>query len=187
MGGGLRAIGRPGLADARNVLAMGPLGSSEGGPDKPMAKGKLCPGIGLCFDDGHAKEAKPFEEQPSRPAAEAGGIRRRDGGAPAGDLRLRVLHQEPASPGVRQSAQGAAHLREGGRGQRAGRLRGSRHPPRRGRQGRGGRQRGTRRPRRARPAASGSRSPTTAPGSSASRFPGSSRSSSTGPSSIGCA
>src|SRR5438128_2676919 len=44
------------------------------------------------------------------------------------DFRRRVLHQEPAPPGLRQSAQGAAHLRQGGRRQRARRLRGSRDP-----------------------------------------------------------
>jgi len=107
-----------------------------------MAKGKLESLHGTLFVWGHA-EAEPLEDQSARHAADAGGIRRRDGGSPAGDLRLRVLHQEPASPGVRQSAQGAAHLRQGGRRQRPRRLRGSRDPPRRGRQGGGRRQRRT--------------------------------------------
>src|SRR5688572_7502197 len=67
----------------------------------------------------------------SHRASEADGVRRRDGGAPARDLRLGVLHQEPAPAGLRQPAQGAAHVREGGRRQRARRLRGGRDPARR--------------------------------------------------------
>ena len=70
-------------------------------------------------------------------AAQARRLRRRDGGAPARDLGLGVLHQEPASPRLRQSAQGPAHLRQGGGGQRAGRGRGGGHPARRRREDRG--------------------------------------------------
>ena len=55
-------------------------------------------------------------------AAEARRLRRRDGRPPARDLRLRVLHQEPAPARLRQPAQGPAHLRQGGGGQRARRL-----------------------------------------------------------------
>src|SRR5204863_525033 len=55
-------------------------------------------------------------------------LRRRDVGPAAGDLGLRVLHEEPPPAGVRQSAQGAPHLRQRSCRQRAGRGRGGRHP-----------------------------------------------------------
>ena len=54
--------------------------------------------------------------------AEGRRLRRRDGRAAAGDLRLRVLHQEPPPARLRQPAQGAAHLRQGSGGQLARRL-----------------------------------------------------------------
>ena len=69
--------------------------------------------------------------QTGTPPPEARGLRRRDGRPPARDLRLRVLHQEPAPPRLRQPAEGAAHLRQGGGGQRARRRRGGGHPARR--------------------------------------------------------
>src|SRR4029453_6982458 len=104
----------------------------------------------------------PSEEQSARDAATAGaaaatgGVRHRDGSSPAGDLRLRVLHQEPAPSRVRQSAQGAPNLRQGGGRQRARRVRGSGPSPGGGGEG-GSRPPGAPRPRpRARPPASGS-------------------------------
>src|SRR5438094_938755 len=67
-----------------------------------------------------AKASSPAPQpKPAVTAVEMGAQHMRNpvkkGGAATGDLRFRVLHQEPASPGVRQSAKGAAHLRQGGR------------------------------------------------------------------------
>ncbi len=75
--------------------------------------------------------------QTGTPPPEARGLGRRDGRPPARDLRLRVLHQEPAPPGLRQPAEGPPHLRQGGGGQRPRRGRGGGHPPRRRGQDRG--------------------------------------------------
>ena len=86
------------------------------------------------------KQCRPRRRWPrSRAAAAPEGrrLRRRDGRPPARDLRLRVLHQEPAPPRLRQPAEGPPHLRQGGGGQRARRGRGGGHPPRRDREGRG--------------------------------------------------
>ncbi len=77
-------------------------------------------------------------QAPDRRAEGRRPVRDRDGSAPAGHLGLRVLHQEPPPARLRQPAQGAPHLRQGGGRQRARRLRGGGHPAGGGRHPRGG-------------------------------------------------
>src|SRR5260221_38421 len=77
-------------------------------------------------DGHHAGKRNAPRREPSKAGHDR--LRRRDGGSPAADFGLRVLHQEPPPAGVRQSAQGAPHLRQRSCRQRAGRGRGSRHP-----------------------------------------------------------
>ena len=57
------------------------------------------------------------------------GDRGGDGLPPEGDLRLGVLREESSPPRFRQPAEGAPDHGQGGRGQRARRLRGGRDPP----------------------------------------------------------
>jgi hypothetical protein len=114
--------------------------------------------------------------------------RRDHGGQAARHLRLRVLRQEPAPPGLRQPAKGAPDHRQGGRRQLPRRLRGSRHPPRHhGRHRRPpAKERAPREGRpnpRLQPGATASPSSTTARASSASRSKTSSAASSTAQSS----
>ena len=83
---------------------------------------------GCCIKEGDAHRAGQVPDR--RRAKGRRPICHRDGGAPARDLGLRVLHQEPPPARLRQPAQGAPHRRQGGGRQLARRLRGGRHPAR---------------------------------------------------------